>query len=72
MPVISTSCDEITRITKKLGCNLGEFKGSGIFMSQQTYGCLKKGDHVWDGDFGYMVWDGSKWIDSRDVKERSK
>ena len=73
MPVINLESNEILRMTRELGLKVGKFKGSGIYMSQQTfYGCLEKGDHVWDGDFGYMIWDGREWLCDKDVKERTK
>ena len=44
-----------------------KFQGSGIFMMQQTYKNLIKGDYVWDADWGYLKWNGKKWEQVRKV-----
>jgi hypothetical protein len=54
--------DYVALLAKKLRTTAKDFRGSGIHMMQQTYKApLKKGDHVWDADWGYLMWDGKEW-----------
>jgi hypothetical protein len=40
----------------------GKFRGSGVNLLQERYNRLKPGDHVWDADLGYLVWNGTAWL----------
>lgn len=71
MPVINLESNQIILMTKALRVPIGRFVGSGIYMSFQTFGHpLKAGDHCFDADFGYMVYDGREWLSDKDVKEQ--
>jgi len=36
-------------------------RGTGIYVHQQMFADLKVGDTFSDGDYGDMIWTGSKW-----------
>jgi len=45
-----------------------EYKGSGIYVHQQRFKSLIKGDTFCDADFGYVIWDGSEWQSNNNQK----
>jgi len=39
-----------------------EHRGCGIYVHQQPFSNLVKGDTFFDADYGPMVWNGKKWV----------
>lgn len=52
----------VGQMANRLGLRAGKFLGSGICMMQQYYATPPQaGDHAWDADWGYIMWDGKAW-----------
>lgn len=42
-----------------------KYRGTGIFVHQQSFINLMKGDTFFDADWGLMTWNGKEWKQSK-------
>ena len=43
-----------------------KYLGTGIYVHQQTFDNLVKGDTFCDADFGNVIWNGVEWQNAND------
>jgi hypothetical protein len=48
-----------------------EHKGSGIYVHQQIFNSLVKGDTFFDADFGNVIWNGVEWQNANNQQVNS-